>query len=79
MKRVASVAGLALFGLVNVANDDSPGGWSQFDALVAKAQDRDKIAPVQEVQRANPVYQFNAGQQRSTSLFPANPAERATN
>ncbi len=79
MKRVASVAGLVLFGLMNVAYADSPGGWSQFDAMVAKAQDRDKIAPVQEVQRTSPIYQFNAAQQGSTSLFPANPAERANN
>ena len=76
MRRVAPVAGLALFGMVSVAYADSPGGWSQFDALVAKAQDRNRLAPVQQ---ANPIYEFNAAQQRSTSVFPANPAEHTNN
>jgi hypothetical protein len=76
MKREATVAGLVLFGLVGAAYADSPGGWSQFNDMAAKAQARDKIAPVQP---AKPVYEFNATQQRSTSLFPANPNERTNN
>ncbi len=76
MWRLATVTGLALFGLVGVAYADSPGGWSQFNDLVAKAQDRDKAAPAQQ---AKPVYEFNAAQQRSTSLFPPDPNERTNN
>jgi len=72
MQRAAVVAGLVLFGIVGVANADSPGGWSQFDQMM-KPQSQPKVAQVQD---AKPVYEFNATQQRSTSLFPANPNER---
>jgi hypothetical protein len=78
MKRVATVTGLMLFGLVGVANADSPGGWSQFDQMM-KPQGQAKVAPVQQVQQAKPVYEFNATQQRSTSLFPADPNEHTNN
>jgi len=79
MKRMAMAASLILFSLVGAAYADSPGGWSQFNDLVAKAQARDQAASVQEVQQAKPVYEFNTTQQRRAAVFPANPDERSTN
>jgi hypothetical protein len=79
MKRVATATGLLLFGVVATAYADSPGGWSQYDDLMAKVQAHDHVASVQQVQQAKPVYEFNTSQQRTTSVFPANPNERTNN
>lgn len=72
MQRAAVIAGLVLFSMVGVAYADSPGGWSQFNEMT-KPQAQPKVA---QVQQAKPVYEYNATQQRSTSLFPADPNER---
>ncbi len=78
MQRVAAVAGLALFSMAGVAYADSPGGWSQFDQMM-KPQAQATAAPVQQVQQAQPVYEFAVGQKRRTALFPAHPNEGAAN
>ena len=78
MQRVAAVAGLVLFGMVGVAYADSPGGWSQFNEML-KPQAELRVAPVQQVQQAKPVYEFAVGQQSGTWVSPANPNEGATN
>ena len=79
MQRVASVAGLVLFGMVGVAYADSPGGWSQFDDIVRKAQSQPKVAQVQQGRQTAPVYEFATGQKRGTSVSQANPHSGATN
>jgi hypothetical protein len=78
MQRVAAVAGLVLFSMVGVAYADSPGGWSQFNEMM-KPQAPVRVAPVQEVQQAKPVYEFAVGQKSGTWVAPANPNEGATN
>lgn len=78
MQRVAAIAGLVLLGMVGVAYADSPGGWSQFDAMM-KPHGQAKVAPVQQVQQAKPVYEFAVGQKRAVGLSPANPNEGAAN
>ena len=78
MRRAAAVAVLVFFSLAGVAYADSPGGWSQFDAMT-RPQGRVTMAPVQEVQQAKPVYEFAVGQKGGTSLSPANPNEAASN
>jgi len=78
MQRVAAVAGLVLVSMVGVAYADSPGGWSQFDEMM-KPHGPAKIAPVQQGQQANPVYEFAVGQKRAVGLSPANPNEGAAN
>jgi hypothetical protein len=78
MQRVASVAGLVLFGMVGVAYADNPGGWSQFDGMV-KAQGQPKVAQVQQGRQTAPVYEFATGQKGGTWVSQANPNSGATN
>lgn len=78
MKRVFAVSVLVLFSMAGVAYADSPGGWSQFSDMVSKAQGRNQAAPLHQAQQS-PVYEFTAGEQRGTRLFPANPNEGANN
>jgi hypothetical protein len=80
MQRVLAVAGVVLFGMAGVAHADSPGGWSQFNDMVAKAQGR-VTTPTQPVQveQARPVYDFATQNRRGTVLFPPNPNEGANN
>ena len=79
MQRVASLAGLALFGMVGVAYADTPGGWSQFDAMVTKAQGQPQVAQVQQVLQTTPVYEFATGQRGGTWVSQENPNGGATN
>jgi len=79
MQRAAAVVGLVLFSVVGVAHADSPGGWSQFDQMVAKAQGQPKVAQVQQVPQTTPVYEFATGQKPGTWVSPANPNQGATN
>ena len=80
MQRVASVAGLVLFGMVGVAYADSPGGWSQFDDMV-KAQGQPKVAQVQQGRQTAPVpvYEFATGQRGGTWVSQEIPNGGATN
>lgn len=55
MQRVAAVAGVVLFGLVGVAHADSPGGWSQFEAMM-----KQQAAKVAQSQQAQPVKEAEA-------------------
>ena len=79
MKRAAVVAGLVLFSMVGVAYADSPGGWSQFDAMVTKPQSQAKVAQVQQVQQTTTVYEFPTGQKRGTWVSQEPPNGGATN
>ena len=78
MQRVVAVAGLVLVGMVGVAYADSPGGWSQFDQMM-KPQAQAKAASIQQVQQAQPVYEFAVGQKRNAALFPAHANEGSNN
>jgi hypothetical protein len=78
MQRALAVAGLVLVAMSGVAYADSPGGWSQFDAMVATAQGQNKVAPLRQVQQ-NPVYEFPTGANNRTRLFPPNQNEGANN
>ena len=78
MQRVAAVAGLVLLGLAGVAYADSPGGWSQFDAMT-KPQSQAKVAQVQQVQQTTPVYELVTGQKRDTTVSQGTPNNSATN
>ena len=78
MQRVAAVAGLVLFGLAGVAYADSPGGWSQFEAMT-KPQSQAKVAQVQQVQQTTPVYEFATDQKRGTTVSQGTPNNGATN
>ena len=79
MRRVASLAGLVLFNMAGVAYADSPGGWSQFDGMVAKARGQPQVAQVQQVRQTTPVYEFATGQKRGTWVSHPNPNSGATN
>jgi hypothetical protein len=78
MRRAFGVSGLVLLSMAGIAHADTPGGWSQFNDLVAKAQGRTTVAPAQQVQQT-PVYEFTAGEKHGTWLFPPNPNEGANN
>jgi hypothetical protein len=78
MKRLFAASGLVLVAMSGVGYADSPGGWSQFNDLTAKAQGRNNLAPAQQV-HPTPVYEFTAGEKRGTRLFPPNTDEGANN
>ncbi len=79
MQQVTPVAGLVLFGMVGVAYADAPGGWSQFDAMVSKAQGQPRVAQVQQAPQKTPVYEFATGQKRGTWVSEPNPNNGVTN
>jgi hypothetical protein len=79
MKRMATATGVMLFSLAGVAYADSPGGWSQFNDMTAKAQAREHAASVQQVQQSEPVYGLNTTQHGNTAVFPAEPNQRTSN
>lgn len=72
MKRVG-VASLVLFGLVGVAYADSPGGWSQFDAMVKGGQAQKVVVQAAPVGQPKEVAQFVTNEKTGTWVFPANP------
>jgi hypothetical protein len=78
MKRVFAATSLVLAAISGAAYADSPGGWSQFNDLVARPQGQNKVAPAQQVHQP-PVYEFSTGERRSTRLFSPNPDEGANN